>query len=119
MSQLSHLPNLAVGSPRPLTTVGVATCGVRAAAAVSSLLRLAPGNGDGPEPKGCGPCAPDPTGECRYGRRFCILPGFEGFRCCPPPPPVCGPCQRTCTRFDGTTFTQSCGATGSCCRVAG
>jgi hypothetical protein len=83
------------------------------------LARIPPGD-DGP--KGCGQCQDDPTGDCPHGRQFCVLPGFEGFRCCPTPPPppaVCGPCEceRTCTRPDGTTFTRSCRPEGGCCRV--
>jgi hypothetical protein len=66
-------------------------------------------------PQQIGPCDPGCLSDCIDG---CYdLPPQARIACiracrreCCPPPPTCGPCEgtRTCTRYNGTTFTQAC-----------
>ena len=133
---MNHLPKLSTGVTR---TIGVGPArfdrGVAVAQAQFARFTGSPrslrlrddvgldlDNGFDIEPPAttCTPCETDPT--CPSGEsRWCGSPGGIATKeCCPVPPPVCGECvsERTCTRFDGTTFTQSCQPQVSgCCEV--
>jgi hypothetical protein len=125
---MNHLPKLSAGVRRTAgavpTTLGR---GVVAAWRINSpVFPNVPGDDFMPLPFIiCNtPCLPDPN--CLLGGAHdCTAVGPQGpftvRQCCYLPEPVCEPCEceHVCTRYDGTTFTESCHPDpgSSCCKV--